>query len=86
MRRARDRFADLPLSALYTVAALARASGVERRRLLRVLEAAGVKFLRCGRYSLVALSELERKVPVLWDSIKAVYALGGIDGVDGGDE
>lgn len=69
--------ADLPLRAAYTVAELARASRIERRRLRRALDDAGVIFLRSGRVNLVSLSELERKVPTLWEGIKAAYAIGG---------
>ena len=64
--------AELPLRAAYTVAAR-----IERRRLRRALDEAGVIFLRSGRVNLVSLSELERKVPTLWEGIKAAYAIGG---------
>jgi hypothetical protein len=70
---------DLPLRAAYTVAELARVSFIERRRLRRILEEAGVTFLRSGRVHLVSISELEGKVPALWDGIKATYALSGGD-------
>ncbi|MGO8998002.1 MAG: hypothetical protein ACLQVI_32170 [Polyangiaceae bacterium] len=68
---------DLPLRAAYTVTELARATGIERRRLQRALEDAGVRFLQAGRVRLVSLSEIERKVPLLWEGIKAAYAIGG---------
>ncbi len=68
---------DLPLRAAYDVTELARATGIERRRLRRVLEDAGVRFLQCGRVRLVSLSEIERKVPLLWEGIKSAYAVGG---------
>jgi hypothetical protein len=71
--------ADLPLRAAYTLGELARASCIERRRLARILERAGVSFLMSGRVRLVSLSELERKVPPLWEGIKAAYALEGED-------
>jgi hypothetical protein len=70
---------DLPLRALYTVGDLARAAGVQPRRMGRILEQAGVSFVWSGRARLVSLSELERKVPPLWEGIKAAYALGGGD-------
>ena len=69
--------AELPLRAVYTIAELARAARLDRRRLRRALDEAGVIFLRSGRVSLVSLSELERKVPTLWEGIKAAYAIGG---------
>jgi hypothetical protein len=68
---------EIPLRAAYSVAELARASNLERRRLARVLEQAGVSFVMAGRNRLVPLAELERKVAPLWDSIKATYALAG---------
>ena len=68
---------DLPLRAAYTVAELARATRIERRRLQRVFEEAGVRFVPCGRARLVPLSEIERKVPLLWEGIQAAYAVGG---------
>ena len=67
---------DLPLCAVYSLAQLASAARIERRRLRRILEEAGVSFLRSGRYWLVSVSELE-KVPPLWEGIKATYALRG---------
>jgi hypothetical protein len=67
--------ADLPVRPLYTVAELGRAFGIERRRLRRILEQAGVSFVMSGDVRLVSLSELERKVPPLWEGIKAAYAL-----------
>ncbi len=70
----------LPLRAAYTVAELARASGIERRRLRRILDDAGVTLVRSGRVCLVSLSELERKVPQLWEGIQVAYALGGGEG------
>ncbi len=68
---------DLPLRAAYSMAELARVSGIERRRLQQLLEEAGVTLLPCGRARLVSLSEIERKVPLLWEGIKAAYAIGG---------
>ena len=73
----RNGMADLPLRAAYTIGELSRASSIERRRLLRILEQAGVSFLFVGKVRLVSLSELERKVQPLWEGIKATYAIGG---------
>jgi hypothetical protein len=67
---------DLPLRAAYSIAELSRASHIERRRLVRILEDAGVTFLKSGRSRVVSLSELERKVPPLWEGIKAAQAIG----------
>jgi hypothetical protein len=67
----------LPVRAVYSIGELARAANVERRRLVRILEQADVCFVTTGRVRLVPLSEIERKVPPLWEGIKAAYALGG---------
>jgi AraC-like DNA-binding protein len=69
--------ADLPLKPLYTVGDLARASGMSRRRLQRILAQAGVTFLRSGTIYLVSLSELELKAAPFWEGIKAAYAIEG---------
>jgi len=68
---------DLPLRAAYTVAELARASGIDRRRIQRILEQAEVSFLMSGSVRLVSLSEIELKVPSLWEGIKAAHTLSG---------
>jgi hypothetical protein len=65
----------LPLKAVYTVGQLARAASMKRGALLRVLQENEVRFLRSGRWWLVSISELERKVPPLWEGIKTVMDL-----------
>ncbi len=67
----------LPLRAAYSVGELARAARIDRRRLHRILKNAGVSFLMSGNFHLVSISELERKVPALWEGIKTAYTLGG---------
>jgi len=74
-----DGVDGLPLRAAYSIGELARAARVDRRRLARVLEQADVTFLMSGRVRLVSLSELEGKVPTLWEGIKAAYAIGGAE-------
>lgn len=64
----------LPLKAGYTLGELARASGLDRRRVKRLLDKAGVIILP-GRRPLVSLSELELKCRVLWEGIKAAEML-----------
>ena len=73
----RPGMANIPLRAAYSIGELARAAHVERRRLRRILEQAGVTFLMSGRVRIVSLAELEQKVPPLWEGIKAAYAIGG---------
>jgi hypothetical protein len=65
----------LRLQALYTVNALAEAAGVGRRRFHRLLRSVDVRFLRLGRLTFVTMTELETKVPELWESIQATETL-----------
>jgi hypothetical protein len=57
------------------VAQLARAMAVPHRQLQRLLEAEGVQVFRAGRLLLVPLTELEEKVPALWESVRAAESL-----------
>ncbi len=70
-RRPRSALTHLPLRALYPLGQLARAVGLSDRRLQHLLEKAGVEVLRSGWAKYVPLSELERKVRPLWESIKS---------------
>ena len=72
----RPSLQNLPLRALYNIGELARASGIERRKLKRLLVAARVELL--STVSFVPLSELEVKVRPLWEAIKAAHALRGL--------
>lgn len=71
----RPRSDALPIQALYSINQLARAAGVPHRRLQRLLRVEGVRVLGVGRFLLVPLTELEEKVPELWESMKAAEAL-----------
>jgi hypothetical protein len=75
----RSRFlegvADLPLRAAYPLRALAKAASMDRRTLRRVLERESVRCFRTAKSVWVPLSELELKVPALWESIKAAEML-----------
>ena len=73
----RRRTGPLPIRALYHVSHLAEAMGVSHRRLLRLLNIEGAKVYRDGRFILVPLAELEDKVPLLWESLRAADALRG---------
>jgi hypothetical protein len=65
----------LRIQALYPVSELARVMGVSHRRLQKLLESSEVYVMRAGRFLYVPLTELEEKVPPLWDSIKAAESL-----------
>lgn len=73
MRRRAER--SLPIQAFYSLPELADASGISRFKLRRMLESKGITFERSGRSVLVGLSELEKKYPELWDSIKIAASL-----------
>lgn len=60
----------MPIQAFYTLPELAEGSGISRFKLRRMLESKGITFERSGRSLLIGLSELERKYPELWESIK----------------
>jgi hypothetical protein len=60
----------LAAQALYSIPALARVAGVTRYKLRRVLLAAGVRLIRAGRALYVPISEIEAKIPPLWQSIR----------------
>jgi hypothetical protein len=67
----------LPIKSAYSITELARASGIERRTLKRLLTRSGVDFVGSGRILYVSLSELEVKVRPLWEGIKAAHSFGG---------
>jgi hypothetical protein len=71
----RPRIEGLPIQALYPVSELARVMGVSHRRLQKLLETSEVYVMRAGRFLYVPLTELEEKVPPLWESIKAAESL-----------
>jgi hypothetical protein len=57
------------LQALYSIAILARMGNISVERLRRVLRSAGVVLIRGGRALFVPLSEVQRKIPPLWESL-----------------
>ena len=78
MSRAVERtepLTSLPLHAVYKLALLAKATSLDARTLKTILERAGVQFVRAERGVWVPLSELELKVPALWESVKAAEML-----------
>jgi hypothetical protein len=70
-----DAMADLPLRAAYPLGALAKAASMDRRTLRGVLDRGGVRCFSTETSVWVPLSELELKVPALWESIKAAEML-----------
>ena len=67
----RARHIKLDLSALYTIADLVDLSGgrLSRQQAHRLFRAHGVEFIRQGRSVYISLSEIKKKMPLLWDGI-----------------
>jgi hypothetical protein len=59
----------LQLQAIYSIATLARFANVTPYLLRRVLRANGIEFVRGGRAVFVPLTEIQRKLPSVWESI-----------------
>jgi hypothetical protein len=76
MKRRRLRsLQDLPVQALYPLALLARATGADRRTLKGFLDRAGVRCFQTPSSVWVPVSEIELKVPQLWESLRAAQML-----------
>ena len=73
--RSDNQRASLEVQALYSIAALARIGNVSTPLLLRVLRANGVTFVRARRALFVPLTEIQRKIPPLWESLCAAAQL-----------
>jgi hypothetical protein len=72
--------------AAYPLHALAKAASMDRRTLERLFEREGIQCLRVARSVWVPLSELELKVPALWESIHTVEKLRSLFEEEGDDE
>ena len=70
-----DAMADLALRAVYPLRVLARAASMDRRTLRRLLDRASVRCIESHSSVWIPLSELELKVPALWESVKAAEML-----------
>jgi hypothetical protein len=75
MRRRAERTSALPIKAAYTVGELAAAAGMTWQSTERLLLTNGVQFERSGRAPYVPLAELEKKMPMFWESLKLVALL-----------
>jgi hypothetical protein len=58
-----------PLRAIYTLGQLAQMAGISAWRVARTLESNGVLIRRSGRTRVVALGDLRRGLPWLWEGI-----------------
>ena len=66
------RQSELNLQSFYGVCALAEVANVSRYVMNRLLRLAGVRFQRIGRSVLVPVSEIEEKIPLLWNSLQVL--------------
>jgi hypothetical protein len=75
----RSRIDSLPLPlevrAFYSIPALARAANVTTYTLRRLFVANHIRVMHSGRAVFVPLSEIQRKIPALWGSLKAAEVL-----------
>jgi hypothetical protein len=61
--------------AYYAIGELARIAKVSSYGLLRLLRRNDVAFLRSGRALFVPLSEIQRKIPHLWEGLRSAEEL-----------
>jgi hypothetical protein len=66
---ARSTTTGFELRAVYRIPELARLAGISRWRMRRLLEEGGVELSRSGRMRLVYLADVQRALPVLWESL-----------------
>jgi hypothetical protein len=64
------------LRAAYSVPELAGMANIHRHRMRRLLEAGGVEIERNGRSLVVYQTELEERMPKLWNGIVALAGIG----------
>jgi hypothetical protein len=60
----------LPVRSVYKLSELARAAGVTRWRMVRILESLDIDLYRPGSVGLIPVHELETKAKLLWDAIR----------------
>lgn len=65
----------MAVKAMYSVAELGRKTGIERRRMARLLEGAGVRITRSGNRRHVALTELSSRMGNLIPSAELARVL-----------
>jgi hypothetical protein len=65
----------MQIQAFYTIAELARLAGMTRQTMGRLLLANGLAMQRVGRTAIVPMSEVERKLPLVWESLLALERL-----------
>ncbi len=66
------RLDERGLQSSYELWELVEIANVSRHLMRKLLRLAGVQVQRMGRTVLVPLSEIEKKVPLLWDSLQVL--------------
>jgi hypothetical protein len=66
------RRAEVALQSFYGVSALAQVANESRYVMNKLLRLVHVRFQSVGRSVLVPLSEIEEKVPLLWNSLQVL--------------
>jgi hypothetical protein len=59
----------MAMKAVYSVGELAKLTGLSRKRILKLLQERGVNLSKDTRPMYVFLSELQRALPELWESL-----------------
>jgi hypothetical protein len=73
MHPGKDAHADQHgMPGLYSIGTLARLSGVTRHVMLRLLRESRVRFMRAGRAIYVPMTELQKKLPAFWETMKTL--------------
>jgi hypothetical protein len=65
----------IPIKPVYSLAELADVCGVKRRLFRKLLVDEGIEILGRHRGSYVSLSEIERKLPSLFEGIRVAHSL-----------
>lgn len=65
----------LPIKPVYSLSELASACGIPRRLLRKLFARQGIEILGRHRLAFVSLSEIERKLPTLFEGIRAAHFL-----------
>lgn len=67
------------MRAAYSIPELAALTGLHRHRVRRILDTAGVTYLRSGRAILVTVEAIQVALPDLWASITAGLHLRNVE-------
>jgi hypothetical protein len=66
---------ELPIKPVYSLTELARICCVERRVLRKLFARQGIEVIGGGKLSFVSLSEIEQKLPSLFEGMRVAHSL-----------